>query len=222
MIAALPPEVKAATVKAGKANNQSALLEAAKSAPEKQAVAVASYKSAKKTPSGFAKPPATSSALRIMVTDNIRAALYHLEDATKSLNVEMSAGEADAIKEAFLAVGDIARRGAALAERAAQAVTSINKPSVADKLMAQVLNTEGRQSGRRIPSHTRPRRRGRRNADGRSSHWHRYWRAVAVLDQSGTRDARLPEMSIENTPKKKSNRGKMAQHSLFATFGGFY
>jgi len=71
-----------------------------------------------------------------MVTDNIRAALYHLEDATKSLNVEMSAGEADAIKEAFLAVGDIARRGAALAERAAQAVTSINKPSVADKLMA--------------------------------------------------------------------------------------
>jgi ParB/RepB/Spo0J family partition protein len=31
-----------------------------------------------------------------------------------------------------------------LAERAAQAVTSINKPSVADKLMAEVLNTEGR------------------------------------------------------------------------------
>jgi hypothetical protein len=56
----------------------------------------------------------------------------------------MSAGEADAIKEAFLAVGDIARRGAALAERAAKAVTSVNKPSVADKLMAEVLNTEGR------------------------------------------------------------------------------
>jgi hypothetical protein len=117
-IASLPPKMKAAAVKAGKANNQSALLEAAKSAREKQSVAVVSYKSAKKTPSGFAKPPA-SARLRIMVTDNIMAALYHLKDATKSLNVEMSAGEADAIKEAFLAVGDIARRGAALAKRAA-------------------------------------------------------------------------------------------------------